>query len=72
MFRDPSGRPNQYVTAIQAVGEIIQVGMNDSHDTCHSDKSLTGGHVLGNKNGRMGDTSLVIRMVEGLRHVLGS
>jgi hypothetical protein len=27
MFRDPSGRPNQYVTAIQAVGEIIQVSM---------------------------------------------
>ncbi len=25
IFRDPTGRPNQYVTAIQAVGEIIQV-----------------------------------------------
>ncbi len=27
VYRDPSGRPNQYVTAIQAVGEIIQVGL---------------------------------------------
>ncbi len=25
IHRDPTGRPNQYVTAIQAVGEIIQV-----------------------------------------------
>jgi hypothetical protein len=25
IYRDPTGRPNQYVTAIQAVGEIIQV-----------------------------------------------
>ncbi|XP_023339051.1 copine-8 [Eurytemora carolleeae] len=24
-YRDPSGRPNQYITAIQSVGEIIQV-----------------------------------------------
>jgi hypothetical protein len=24
-YRDPTGRPNQYVTAIQSVGEIIQV-----------------------------------------------
>ena len=27
--RDPSGRPNQYVTAIQAVGEIIQVSESE-------------------------------------------
>jgi hypothetical protein len=26
-YRDPTGRPNQYVTAIQSVGEIIQVGL---------------------------------------------
>ena len=24
LFRDPSGQPNQYLTSIQAVGEIVQ------------------------------------------------
>jgi hypothetical protein len=27
MYKDPSGRPNQYTSAIRAVGEIIQVGL---------------------------------------------
>jgi len=33
-YRDPSGRPNQYVTAIQAVGEIIQDYDSDKQFPC--------------------------------------
>jgi hypothetical protein len=33
-FRDPTGRPNQYVTAIQAVGEIIQDYDSDKQFPC--------------------------------------
>jgi len=33
-YRDPTGRPNQYVTAIQAVGEIIQDYDSDKQFPC--------------------------------------